>query len=259
MIRHGLAIIVLTVLTQVGGVAWLLALITRGFGRFLVLFIAFYTALSITAHFTAPLMGRTALPCLDAGPSQIAVLNPFYCALNRNYVTPAMKTHADALASHMHDEFPGTRTRALDGNFPFLTGFPLLPHLSHDDGEKLDLAFYWTDQAGEYQLARAKSYIGYWGFVVPQDGDNLSCEGETGLSLRWDMAWLQPYLRDWTLDAPRTSAALRWLADNPVGTDYKILIEPYLAERLGVQADNIRFQECKAARHDDHIHLQFIP
>ncbi len=36
----------------------------------------------------------------------------------------------------------------------------------------------------------------------------------------------------------------------------KIFVEPHLAERLGVQADTIRFQGCRAARHDDHIHMQ---
>ncbi|PUB13688.1 hypothetical protein [Yoonia sediminilitoris] len=259
MIRHGFAILLLTALTQVGGIAWLLALLTRSFGRFFVLFLAFYTALSVGAHFAAPMAGRTALPCLDAGPTQVAVLNPLYCALNRNYVTSAMKTHADAVASHMHEQFPGTRTRALDASFPLLDGFPLLPHLTHDDGQKLDLALYWDDAAGTYQLARAKSIIGYWGFAVPRAGETQSCADETGLSLRWDLDWLQPYLRDWTLNEARTGAALRWLANNPTGTDYKLFIEPYLAKRLGVQSEHVRFQGCKAARHDDHIHVEFRP
>ena len=37
----------------------------------------------------------------------------------------------------------------------------------------------------------------------------------------------------------------------------KILLEPHLAHRLGVEGrPNIRFQGCRAARHDDHIHVQ---
>ncbi|MFQ1702799.1 hypothetical protein ACJ5NV_19640 [Loktanella agnita] len=132
----------------------------------------------------------------------------------------------------MHLQFPGTRTRALDGNFPYLDGFPLLPHLSHDDGEKLDLAFFYTDQAGVYQA---------------------------GYSLRWDMPWLQPLLRDWPLDEACTGAMLRWLAANPIGEDFKVLVEPHLSERLEVTGAAIRFQGCRAARHDDHLHLQFHP
>jgi hypothetical protein len=35
-----------------------------------------------------------------------------------------------------------------------------------------------------------------------------------------------------------------------------VFVEPYLAARLGVTAPAIRFQGCRAARHDDHIHFQ---
>ncbi|MEO0929502.1 MAG: hypothetical protein AAFY14_02465 [Pseudomonadota bacterium] len=260
MILHILIIIVLTLITQLGGIAWAVALLLRmAFGRLLIWFLALYLGLTVTAHYTAPLVGREPLPCLDAGPSQIAVLNPLYCALNRNYVSPEMKAHADALSDHMHDAFPGTRTRALDASFPFIDGFALLPHLSHDDGNKLDLAFYYTGEEGEYRLGQAKSIIGYWGFEQPRPGDPQPCVADTGISLRWDVDWAQPYMRDWTLDAARTGAALRWLADNPTGSDYKVFIEPHLSQRLGVSGDAIRFQGCSAARHDDHIHLEFDP
>jgi len=260
MIWHGLVILALTALTQIGGIAWALALVLRMvFGRFFLLFFGLYLSLTVLAHYTAPMAGRTALPCLDAGPSQIAVLNPLYCALNRNYVTPQMKAHADSLADHMHDSFPGTRTRALDASFPFIDGFALLPHLSHDDGNELDLAFYYTDTDGEYRLGQARSIIGYWGFEEPGPGDPQPCAGDTGISLRWNMNRLQPYMRDWPLDTDRTATALRWLAENPVGSDYKVFIDPYLSDRLGVTGDAVRFQGCSAARHDDHMHIEFQP
>ena len=259
MIWHILIIILLTILTQVGGVAWLLAWIARPLGRFWMMFVAFYIALSVAALYTAPMAGRTPLPCLDAGPTQAAALNPLYCVMNRQYVVPEMKDHADALAAHMHDTFPGTRTRTLDGSFPFFDGFPLLPHLSHDDGQKLDLAFYYTDADGTYKLAQARWFLGYFAFETPEPGTPVSCPDNERLSMRWDLEWLQPYLRDWPLDEARTGAALRWLVDNPVGSDYRIFIEPHLALRLGVKSEHIGFQGCRAARHDDHIHLQFSP
>ena len=260
MIRHGLAVLILTALTQVGGLAWLLALLLRPiFGRLLLPFLALYVALSAAAYVAAPLNDRVALPCFDAGPDRIAVLSPVYCALNRHYVRPEMAAYGDALAAHMDQQFPGTRTRALDGNFPFLTGFPLLPHLSHDDGEKLDLALFYTDQAGTYQPGRARWFLGYWAYEQPRADDAQPCAGYDGLSLRWDMGWLQPVLRDWSLDVPRTREMLRWLAAHPRGADFKILVEPHLSDRLGMGGDNIRFQGCRAARHDDHLHLQFRP
>ncbi len=260
MIRHGLIVLFLTIVTQLGGLAWLLALVVRRFTRRLLLpFLALYIGLSVAASVAAPITGRVALPCVDAGPDRIAVLHPIYCALNRHYVRPEMAAYGDALAAHMDQQFPGTRTRALDGNFPFLDGFPLLPHLSHDDGEKLDLALFYTDQAGVYQPGRARWFLGYWAYEQPRPGDLQPCADVAGLSLRWDMAWLQPLLRDWPLDEPRTGEMLRWLAANPQGRDFRVLVEPHLQARLDATGTAIRFQGCRAARHDDHLHLQFRP
>ncbi|MBB3160132.1 hypothetical protein FHS25_000564 [Rhizobium laguerreae] len=36
----------------------------------------------------------------------------------------------------------------------------------------------------------------------------------------------------------------------------KIFIEPHLKNALGIADSHIRFQGCRAARHDDHIHIQ---
>lgn len=53
---------------------------------------------------------------------------------------PERVTVLAALAAVLEAEAPGTRTPTHDASFPFLDGFPLPPHLSHDDGEKADLA-----------------------------------------------------------------------------------------------------------------------
>jgi hypothetical protein len=48
-------------------------------------------------------------------------------------------------------------------------------------------------------------------------------------------------------------AALRTLTADPrIG---KIFIEPHLKQRFAPSEAKIRFQGCRAARHDDHIHL----
>lgn len=258
MIWHLLAIIGLTALTQVGGLAWALALLLRRWAALWLVFLILYSGLSVGSRFIAPVFGREAIACFGTDADTIAMLHPLYCALNRNYVAPQMKTHANALARHMNARFPGTQTRSLDANFPFLTGFPLLPHLSHDDGEKLDLAFYYQDQAGAYQPGRAKWALGYWGFTPPPADAAPQC-ARSNLTLRWDMGWLQPLMRPLVLDDLRTSQALHWLVDHPKGQGYKILLEPHLQARLGLESDVIRFQGCRAARHDDHIHLQFKP
>ncbi len=259
MIRHSIAFVILTLLTQIGGVIWLICLaLTRRFWRFLGLFILLYAAATVAIRYIAPLTAREPLACIDAGPGEVASLSPFYCVLNRAYATPQMHDYADALATHMHVAYPGTRTRALDAGFPFLNGFPMLPHLSHRDGNALDLAFYYTDAAGDYQPGRARWFLGYWGYEQPGPDDSLPCFDFGGTSLRWDMEWLQPQLRPLQLDVPRMQEALTWLVNNPpAGSDLRIFIEPHVSERLGVTDEAIGFQGCAAARHDDHVHIQF--
>ncbi|MEM8591834.1 MAG: hypothetical protein AAGF13_04840 [Pseudomonadota bacterium] len=68
------------------------------------------------------------------------------------------------------------------------------------------------------------------------------------------MDWLQSLLPAYELDDARMREALLWLAkDTRVS---KILVEPHITERLGIAHPKIRFQGCRAARHDDHIHFQ---
>lgn len=161
----------------------------------------------------------------------------------------------------MNRQFPGTLTQALDASFPFLDGFPLLPHLSHNDGNKLDLTLYYGDPStGEYIRGKTRSPIGYWGFERPERGAELPCAGRHDIVTgRWDMGWFQIFNSVVVLDGSRTRAALEWLTAQDEGRKAgvtKVFIEPHLANSLGVKADILRFQGCRAARHDDHIHFQ---
>ncbi len=61
-------------------------------------------------------------------------------------------------------------------------------------------------------------------------------------------------LEKYKLDEERTRELVRLFAEDK--SVRKILIEPHLKSRLKLgQYDKIRFQGCKAARHDDHIHV----
>ncbi|MDJ0637721.1 MAG: hypothetical protein QNJ20_02715 [Paracoccaceae bacterium] len=243
VLGHALLVLLLTLLTQLGGIAWLLALFFR---RRLAAFVGLYIVLSLSAVWVAPMFGRTALSCFDAGPLQVQ--SPLYCALNRTYVTPEMKGLLQDVAVRMERRHPGTVTLVLDASFPFFDGFPLLPHLSHDDGEKADLAFFYRDGSG-YLPGAVRSPIGYFAFEPgPTD-----CPARAA-DLRWDLPFLQPFWRALDLDRDRTRDLLQALAeDDRTG---KILIEPHLVQTLGASHPKLRFQGCRAARHDDHIHVQ---
>jgi hypothetical protein len=160
------------------------------------------------------------------------------------------------LSRDVEREFPGTVTLFLDANMPFLRGFPLLPHLSHHDGRKLDIAYYYAAPGGSYLPGRTRSPLGYWAFEQPTATDRSMCPRGSWLTLRWDMSALQDLWPEMRLEPARTRHALRWLAAER--RVERIFIEPYLAARLGVSSPLLGFQGCRAARHDDHIHIQIV-
>lgn len=242
-LAHSILVVFLTTLTQIGGLAWVIAVF---FQRRLITFFSVYAALTVAAIWIAPSFGRVALNCFDNGPLQVQ--SWMYCALNRNYIAPELADILVETAEEMERRFPGTKTLVLDANFPFLEGFPLLPHLSHDDGYKVDLAFFYRDETG-YLPGATRSPIGY--FAFEQGPSDCAQDWPT---LRWNLDGLQPLWRNHNLDEARNTAVLQILSsDDRVG---KIFVEPHLVQSLGVSNPSIRFQGCRAARHDDHIHFQ---
>jgi len=270
-VTAAVVVVLLTLLTQIGG---LLMLVVWSVSRLAlphamgawrraainaVLFVVTYAAISVlVVPPLAALGGRVSLPCRTQPDRAFAAGSVLLCAFNRHYVVPDLVVLLNELSNEIDRAFPGTTTLFLDANFPFLNGFPLLPHLSHGDGRKLDLAFYYADADGRYLQAATRSPIGYWAFEQPSAGDASSCATRSWLSLRWDLNFLQDKFPDRVLEPRRTSAALQWLLSE--GLRFKvdrIFIEPYLVARLGVQASPaLGFQGCRAARHDDHIHIQ---
>ena len=233
---------ILAIISQVGGVAYLVSLF---FSRRVLIFILAYAGLSASAIAVAPQTGRVPLPCWSNPTLQSQ--SPLYCVLHRHYVVPELRQVAQDLADAVDAAFPGTITLTLDASLPF-GDFPLIPHLSHHDGRKLDLAFYYADEAG-YRPGVTRSPIGYFAFEPGPTDCAVSFP-----TMRWDLDWLQPFWRDLSLDADRTRFAVQWLADDPRVT--RIFLEPHLVQTLGLSSPKIRFQGCNAARHDDHIHFE---
>ncbi len=265
--------LLLTMLTQVGGVLWVASRPLcvslrelwrrRGFGHegptrvlagFLALlpFVAIYGA--ATAWGIPPLAeryGRVPLACSGDGPYGPAT--PATCVLNRHYVRPELRALLEAAAMNMDRDFPGTRLHYLDAGLPFLDGFPLVPHWSHSDGRKLDLAFLYMDvQEGE-STNRLPSPLGYWAYVQPRGKEARPCQDRTAL-LRWDFNVAQPLFDGLELDESRTRSLVGWFAKQRQVD--KILLETHLKHRLRLGSGKVRFQGCGAARHDDHFHVQ---
>lgn len=232
----------LSILSLLGGLAVLAAWIAPR--RKLAVFVMSYAVIWGAMWAAAPLAGRTALPCFG---TPLRMQSPLYCVLGRHYVETTLADVAQQAAADLARRHPGSVTLALDGGFA-VTGLPLLPHLSHDDGQKLDFALFYRDATGP--VTRTPSPLGYFAFETLETD---TCPPRWP-SLRWNLRPLQPLWRDLAFDSGRTGDFIRILKADPRVA--KILVEPPLAQDMGVTGGKVRFQGCQAARHDDHIHIQ---
>ena len=251
-------VLLLTAVTQIGGVALLLCIPAFAWaGRRLGdrrplswiaacvgIYALAYLGASVATIPLAGALGRAPLACGLTGEASYGPRTIWTCLLNRHYATLPSRRALQKVSAGLKE--PGIAY--LDAGFPFFDWFPMIPRLSHRDGRKIDLALVYGESRA------TPSPIGYWDFVQPRPGDPRPCAGREGL-FRWNLVWLQPLFPAAELDEPRTAELLRALIRGP--NVKRIFIEPHLRRRLGVDHAKVRFQGCRAARHDDHIHVEF--
>lgn len=260
---------VLTLFTQIGGVLWLLFIPVsfwlKKWARFswqrLLLqggsFMAFYMAVSILLLPTLAKWqcGRVPLPVFEnhhLKPHSIF----YFCLLNHHYVRPEVKTSMEKVAKLLSEKYPGTKIYNLDANFPFFNGYPLQPHFTHRNGTTVDIALHWLDASTNETIEGSPVALAYGASATPLPGEvDLEQQCDNWLrSIEMKIARNFYEEKKYLLDEHRTAEMTRFFAkENSVK---KILFEPHLKTRLGLgKYDKIRFQGCKAARHDDHIHV----
>lgn len=267
IIVRAILFVVLTVATQIGGLVFLLSILGNKFvpahRRGKASQIALFTGLYLFSTFIlippiAKTFGRVPLPISKKG--MIIPNHRWTCLLNRHYVKPKLYDLVMKSAIQYNAKEKTIRQlRYLDANFPFINGFPLLPHRSHDDGEKIDLAFLYLNNATGNHWAKSVSFIGY-GFCEapkPREENMPALCQQQGY---WQYSLLEnifgkasPY--EAKFDAEATRRLIKNLSDHP--HTKKIFIEPHLKQRLGFSYnEKVRFHGCAAVRHDDHIHLE---
>lgn len=218
------------------------------------IFLLLYTAASVfVVPPLAAMAGRVPLPCNQSNRVALGPATAWTCVLNRHYVVAGVDKALRRVAGSVSRQLPDARIGYLDAGFPFFGAFPMLPHLSHRHGRAVDLSFLYVD-ATTGRPRPAPSPLGYWGYVQPRPGDPRPCRGRESW-LRWDMDWLQPFLTGGNLDETGTAALVGVLANSSAVT--RMFLEPHLKTRLGLGHSKIRFQGCRAARHDDHLHVEF--
>jgi hypothetical protein len=261
--------IFLTILTQVGGIIFLISLLFHRYfnslGKnkwitFLFKSLAFLMIYSFFTFLIIPKMakpfGRVRLPIKE--DNHLKPLNVLTCFLNRNYVRPELRVATVKVAKQMNEKFPGITINYLDGNFPFLDKFPLIPHLSHNDGRKLDLSFCYIDSETNLPSKTSPSFIGYGICEGPRPNEINTAEFCANKGY-WQYGYLQAVIPQgnkskFIFDAERTGELVKqFVIQAKIG---KIFIEPHLKTRLNLESNKIRFHGCQAVRHDDHIHVQ---
>lgn len=259
----------LTILTQVGGLVYLLCLVvykrtdrwaSNTYIKVTSRSLVFLVLYSITCFIIVPLiakpLGRVQLPLCET--HGIRPLNAMTYFLNRNYVRPALRQTVFEVGEKMQAKYPGTIINYLDANFPFIDNYPLLPHLSHNDGKKIDISFCYRDAKTNTTTNDCPSFIGYGICEDPKANEKNTAQicAEQGF---WQYSLLKTIVPqsnndDYTFDDEKTSAIVSLFADQPGVT--KIFIEPHLKTRFNLRSEKIRFHGCQAVRHDDHIHIE---
>lgn len=209
--------------------------------------------LTLTPLFAAYL-GRVPLPLFELNGVKPATV--VTCLLNRHYVTDELSDITFDASANLQGLYPGIRLIYLDASFPFVDGFPLLPHWSHSDGKKLDLAFIYMDGDG-FIVNDQPTFFGYGSFE-PASVNERNTVAECASKGFFQYSFLKYFTwfpDDFVAHQKATSDLIKILhQQKDVG---KIFIEPHLKYRWQLTAlDKIRFHGCHAVRHDDHIHFQ---
>jgi len=250
--------VLLTVITQIGGIVYLLSLIiSRKWNsklkfKTLVIFVGLYLfSTLLIVPLVAPIFGRETVKHSE----KIKPTNYMTVLLNRNYVQPKL----NELLNQTEKELGGTNVEIhyLDANFPFINKFPLLPHLSHNDGKKIDISLVYETLQGKI-TAEQKSISGYGVFENPTSNEHNQIEKclQSGY-FQYDYPKYMTFgkiNKALVFSEKGTKRLIQSILKNRnLG---KLFIEPHLKSRMNLKNNKIRYHGCRAVRHDDHIHIQ---
>jgi hypothetical protein len=248
----------LTVLTQIGGLVYLLSIYLAykwnkqfRFKKLFVFSCLYFLSTFFITPFVAPIFGREQIESNEG----VKAASFFTTLCNRNYVAPKWNAVLESASNDLIKK--GIVIKYLDANFPFFNGFPLLPHLSHNDGKKLDLSFVYVDESGGYS-GKVKSLTGYGVFEEPWVYEHNRTElckkqgyWQYDFTKHLGLFELNKELK-FSAKGSR-SLILKFINSKEVN---KVFIEPHLKSRLRLNYSIVRFHGCGAVRHDDHIHLE---
>nr|WP_319400663.1 hypothetical protein [uncultured Carboxylicivirga sp.] len=252
--------ILLTFISQIGGIVFIASHIIaikincRKWYKAILLFLSIYT---VTTFILVPAFATLGGRLKIKNRSNIEVANKMTIWLNRNYVNKETNLYLSEVSKELENINPNIKLRYLDACFPFFDGFPLLPHLSHNDGKKVDISLIYEDFSGNI-INQSKSISGYGVFEEPVGNEFNQCQQCKNKGYyKYDFP---KYLTMGRINSNLhfSSKGTRELMQALLKSKKleKLFIEPHLKKRLGINDSRIRFQGCQSVRHDDHIHIQ---
>jgi hypothetical protein len=257
---HLCIIVFLTIISQIGGLIYLITILiikrvspNYRLKRFVLFSLLYFIITLLFVPLFAPIFGREKIKKFDHVEARTFMTD----LMNRNYVRPELNASLQEIAARLDKKHPGIKLVYLDANFPFINKFPLLPHLSHSDGKKIDISFIYKDEDGNL-TNKKPSVSGYGVYEGPQKNEYNQVKKclEKG---NWQYDFPK-YLTfgtihsDLTLSERATKDLIKEILGQP--STGKLFIEPHLKIRLKLTNNRIRFHGCQAVRHDDHIHFQ---
>ena len=252
--------LVLTLITQIGGILYVFAIFiapkwkTNFRGKTFLMFFLFYSFTTfIIIPYIAPIFGREQVISME----NVRPTNYFTVFLNRNYVNKKLNDLLRTASIDLKKSNNNIQIKYLDANFPFFDGFPLFPHLSHNDGKKIDISLIYETPEGKL-TNKKKSISGYGIFEAPKNGEFNQidkCIEDGYFQYNYPKYITLGSIND---ELKFSEYGTKTLIEVILGQPQlgKMFIEPHLKERMGLTDYKIRYHGCKAVRHDDHIHIQ---
>lgn len=194
--------------------------------------------------------GLVPLPCALDGA--IRPVWSQYCTAQRHYVTPSARSAIFDVSAAMARRWPGVAINYTEASWPIGVR-PMPPHHSHGDGRQIDISLYYETLDGKPLVSPKPRWNGFGAFEPPKsESERVKCPKNSDNAKGKD----PPKDRTWRLDEGRTRDLIRiFIKDSRVR---RVFIEPHLKQRLGfAQESKVRFAGCNAARHDDHVHVDF--
>lgn len=254
LVIHLLSILILLIISQVGVIWYLISMIL--FKKIHQRIICFLSCWVLGIFLIIPICAKPFGRVPIYGKSikaQSLVSIIFY----RNYVKKNLNEVLQSISRKYQQRYPNLQIHYLDACFPFFDGYPLLPHLSHDDGKKIDLVFIYQDDHGlPFQPLLTTTGYGAATPVKPGEPDQPKLCIERGYWQYHAAQYLT--LGKWretpALHQQATAELIRLFVEHP--QVQKVFLEPHLVARMQLRHPRMRYHGCHSVSHDDHFHVQ---